>query len=99
MNFNNVITFDNGDAPYFKWLAQNKRGFVVNALRSKKPDKLHRATCYYINERKEVGLDAYTKGDGYIKICSPNIEQLLASVSKYEKFGNSPSDKCKICNP
>jgi hypothetical protein len=68
-------SFNNGDDPYYTWLAEHPDGYVVNTHRNPKPSylQLHVATCKHISSPQEAG--AYTERD-YIKFCSTNRRAL-----------------------
>lgn len=70
-----VERFDDGDGPYYEWIAQHPRGYVVNAERNPKPSdlRLHVATCRQISSPRHDG--AYTERQ-YIKVCSTSRRAL-----------------------
>jgi hypothetical protein len=88
-----MLTFDNDEAGYLRWVTENPTGFVINTPKQPGafPDMLHRASCWFITTDKWTN---YTTTD-CMKICSLDRQVLIA-------WGNSHSSdfrKCKHCKP
>lgn len=81
-------TFVNDDDGFFAWIRSNPNGFVVNVQGESNPYKLHKATCYTIENIVNP------TGTGYTKVCSLNKQELL----QLNKRGYSDFE-CRVCNP
>jgi hypothetical protein len=88
-----MVTFDNDEQGYLRWVEANPHGFVINAPKSGSgfPYMLHKATCGSITTSKQTN---YTTTD-FKKICSLNREELVV-------WGDNDSDDfrlCALCKP
>jgi hypothetical protein len=88
-----MVTFDNDEDGYLKWVRDNPFGFVINApkQRGSSPDMLHRATCKDITTDQRTN---YTTTD-YKKICSVDRQELVDWGTRH----SSDWRECKHCKP
>jgi hypothetical protein len=87
----NVEEFDNNEAGYLKWVADNPQGFVINAAKNGRYTKLHKATCYFISSDNWTNCTT----NEYMKVCSLNKQEL---INWGRSFSNDFS-MCQICDP
>ena len=90
--------FENDDAAYLKWIAENPEGFVLNVERSPRPEYLvvHRATCSTIAKARHDG--AYTER-GYRKIVANELNELRGFARRIGRADGSFSKICSHCRP
>ncbi len=70
-----VEEFQNNDAGYLTWLAENQDGYVINIQRNLTPSdaRLHHAGCRTISG---VPTKGKTWTELYIKVCSVDLDTL-----------------------
>jgi endonuclease-3 len=90
-----VIAFIDDDYGYLRWVRTNRRGYVLNCLRTPSSGvlMLHKATCWTITgetSRRRRWTDQY------IKVCSFDKNEL--SQWAWKEVGKEVRN-CKICGP
>ena len=95
----NYVVFDNGDAPYLKWLKENPEGYVLNTRRSRDSQfaMIHRATCPHITRPDIIAADGFT-GHNDIKVCASTVDELVTFVRGYKAIAVGIVDPCGTCN-
>ena len=93
------IEFKNDENGYFKWLAANPHGFVLNvrAIPDSKYVVLHRASCGQISSTKR-SPGAYTC-NAFRKWGGKSIEELRAAAKREGRQDGTFSKRCKLCQP
>lgn len=88
-----MLVFRDNEPEFHKWLEEHRKGYVLNASRSKASTSaiLHVATCHHINDR---GVLTYTTGDNQ-KLCAPEIAILL----EFADDRRLVVEDCGTCNP
>ena len=89
-----VLTFENDDDGYLRWVDANPDGFVINASKSPTPSsycKLHAASCNSITTPKRTN---YTTNQ-YIKVCSLDKQSLIDWGTRYSRNFSL----CQSCQP
>lgn len=79
-----VIRFDGDEEGYLQWMVDHPAGFVLNTKRDEGAAMamLHRAGCAHIRViRNQEASGAFTQRGG-IKLCSLEIRDLLAALSR-----------------
>ncbi|WP_370678806.1 HNH endonuclease [Comamonas sp. GB3 AK4-5] len=87
------------EADYLAWVTRHPDGFVLNTERKPRAAYmlLHTATCTTVTQyKRDAREDAFT-GHGYIKICSTDLNSLLAWMARYG--APSFSGLCRKCQP
>lgn len=91
-----MLTFDNNEAGYLRWVHTNPSGFVINAEkrpgRMPNPYMLHRASCIFITT---PNITNYTT-TGYVKICSLDRQELVDWGTRHSRRDFL---MCKYCAP
>ncbi|MEZ4757502.1 MAG: hypothetical protein R2817_11805 [Flavobacteriales bacterium] len=93
------LRFDDGDAPYLKWLADHPRGYVVNTRRIAEQGDMvvHRANCAHIRTlRNARGAEGFTTGS-WVKYCSDDLSSLLRETLASRRTPQSIIRRCKAC--
>lgn len=91
-----MTVFNNADAEYVRWLADNPEGYVLNAERKPQPGYLilHRAACKHIARTAEPPV-RWTSS-GYIKVCAHST----AVIERWcRKAVNGSPQPCGHCHP
>ncbi len=88
-----MLTFDNDEAGYLRWVDANPGGFVINVPKRSGdfPDRLHRASCPHITTQRRTNYTTTT----FKKICSVDRRELV----DWEARHSSDFRKCKHCEP
>jgi hypothetical protein len=84
-----MLTFDDNEAGYLKWVNDNPKGFVINVPKQHVlvPDMLHKASCTHITTDQRTN---YTTGD-YKKLCFVDRKELADYSGDFQV--------CKVCKP
>ncbi len=93
--------FQDNEAEYLAWLAQNPNGFVLNAERRPRAKymPLHTARCHTIQNVTAHAHTAPFTGRGYMKVCANDPNELLAWIATQgaTQF-SSLCRKCKVAD-
>jgi hypothetical protein len=94
------MEFENDDQ-YYKWLADNPAGFVLNTSRDCPPHYmvLHRASCRHISDPTHENEPGGFTERRYIKVAATYIESLRDWVAEYGRVDRSFSKACSHCKP
>jgi 5-methylcytosine-specific restriction protein A len=94
-----AAVFQNNEQQYLHWLAQHPNGHVLDARAAPSGDYLvlHTAKCKTIRLSSADSDPACFTGNGYIKICAVDIEELHDWAG--ELGINDLSKKCSLCHP
>jgi hypothetical protein len=93
-----AVTEFQSDDDYYRWLANNPRGFVLNTWRpfSAKYVVLHGAWCRHISEPShENEPGGFTERD-YVKVGAADIESLREWSAQH---GRPDPSECSHCKP
>ncbi|MBO8172266.1 MAG: hypothetical protein H0Z33_10280 [Bacillaceae bacterium] len=89
-----IVSFKNDDRAYEKWLRKHPDGYVFNHFGG--PDsrssenKVHAAGCRHLLRKQDEGKRTAT----YAKVCSSDLDELLAYVKEVRRDSWS---YCKNC--
>lgn len=76
-----VLRFVNNDIDYENWCKENKDGYVFNYFGGNENradmNKIHKVDCSYLWRKVDEGKRTMK----YEKVCSSNIDQLIAFVN------------------
>ncbi len=94
------FVFNNGDAPYLRWMKENPRGFVLNTTQGLKTRYLvlHRTGCYHISGYTSLQSEGAFTLNGYIKVCSNAPGTIIDWISKNRPPG-AKFRPCGTCRP
>ena len=94
-----ALVFQNNEQGYLQWLAKESSGYVLNAKVTPSGDYLvlHTARCKAIRVSRAGAHPACFTGNGYIKICAVDVQELNDWIG--ELGFNDFSKKCEICHP
>lgn len=94
-----AFVFQDDESAYLKWLSQHSSGYVLNTSVNPAGDYLvlHSAKCKTIRQAKAGAHPACFTGNGYVKVCAPDIQELNDWIG--ELGFNDFSKKCELCHP
>ena len=90
-----MITYENEEEAYQRWMKNNQAGFVLNSPKQRSVNPhlmLHKASCFHIQPTDDRW--DYTTG-AYKKICSLSKQELI----DWAKKTSSDFNQCTTCNP
>ncbi|MBL7981019.1 MAG: hypothetical protein JNL52_04335 [Flavobacteriales bacterium] len=95
-----IHVFDSSDADYLQWMKDHPRGFVLNTKRptNQAYAMLHRSNCSHIRSLRNGEVQSSFTEHGWIKICSEDLQTLLASMINHKTAPLIPVARCKACN-
>lgn len=94
-----ALVFKENEPAYLSWLSQHSNGYVLNAYNQPSSDYLvlHLAKCGTISQAKNGAHPACFTGNGYIKVCADNVQDLSDWITE---LGFSDFTKnCQLCRP
>ncbi|HVU09733.1 MAG TPA: hypothetical protein VHD90_00590, partial [Phototrophicaceae bacterium] len=89
-----MITFDNDEQEYLRWVHNYPTGFVINASKHSGASEycmLHRASCAFVSTAQRTNYTTTT----YKKICSLDRQEL----SDWGRKNSNHYSECKMCKP
>ena len=88
-----VERFENREREYLAWVARHPSGFVLNSVRSLKPESfiLHHASCWSISTDKHTN---YTTNE-YIKVCA----DIRSEIDSWARANGGLPSPCGLCKP
>ena len=94
-----MIEFQNDDEGYLVWVAENRKGYVLNVRQTPDADYvvLHRAGCGSIVSKSRT-QGAYT-ARGFRKIWAKSANDLKTAAKKEGRNDGSFSKRCGLCHP
>lgn len=92
-----ATVFDDGDAPYTRWLHDHPRGLVLNSRRQPVPSYmvLHRSVCTTIKKAARQSDESPFTAHGYIKVCADDLADLVTWIG--QRGGSGFSKRCSLC--
>ena len=96
---NMALIFDGNDEAYQAWIAANPDGWVLNARRSltTRYMVLHSVQCSSIRTYNDMAQPGGFTERAFVKICSPEIEDLRSWVRIHGRPDGSFSKECSHC--
>lgn len=92
-----ALLFKHNEQAYLDWLGAHPHGFIVTTHFAVRPDYLvlHRPNCTFISEyRANTSFGGFTS-NGYLKVASESIQDLLLWIRPYG--ATTFSKLCKRC--
>jgi 5-methylcytosine-specific restriction enzyme A len=94
-----ALVFQEKELAYLEWLSQHSDGYVLNTYSEPSKDYLilHSARCKSIRKAKRGAHQACFTGNGYIKVCAHEIQELSDWIT--ELGFNEFTKTCELCKP
>lgn len=95
-----IEVFDKSDVDYLQWMTEHPRGYVLNTKRpaNQAYAMLHRSNCSHIRSLRNGDVQSSFTEHGWIKICSEDLQGLMASIFNYKTTPLISVARCKACN-